>query len=50
MIAQGVRVLRFTNERILNDTEQVLEEICSYLPSPFGGGAGGGGLHEETDS
>jgi hypothetical protein len=47
MIAQGVRVLRFTNERILNDTEQVLEEICSY---PFGGGAGGGGLHEETDS
>jgi type I restriction enzyme R subunit len=50
MIAQGLRVLRFTNERILNDTEQVLEEICSYLPSPFGGGAGGAGLHEETDS
>jgi very-short-patch-repair endonuclease len=34
MIAQGVRVLRFTNNRILNDTENVLEEIAKYLPSP----------------
>ena len=34
MIAQGVRVLRFTNDRILNDTENVLEEIAKYLPSP----------------
>jgi len=40
MIAQGLRVLRFTNDRILNDTRQVLEEICSYLPSPAGRGAG----------
>jgi len=33
MIAQGVRVLRFTNDRILNDTENVLEEIAiSLLP------------------
>ena len=34
MIAQGLRVLRFTNERILNDTENVLNEIAKYLPSP----------------
>ena len=34
MIAQGLRVLRFTNDRILNDTEDVLEEIAKYLPSP----------------
>jgi very-short-patch-repair endonuclease len=33
MIAQGLRVLRFTNMRILKDTEQVLEEIANYLPS-----------------
>jgi very-short-patch-repair endonuclease len=33
MIAQGLRVLRFTNDRILNDTENVLEEIVKYLPS-----------------
>jgi very-short-patch-repair endonuclease len=34
MIAQGLRVLRLTNDRILNDTENVLEEIAKYLPSP----------------
>jgi very-short-patch-repair endonuclease len=34
MIAQGLRVLRFTNDRILNDAEEVLEEIAKYLPSP----------------
>lgn len=34
MIAQGLRVLGFTNDRILNDTENVLEEIAKYLPSP----------------
>jgi len=34
MIQQGLRVLRFTNERILNDTEKVLDEIVSFLPSP----------------
>ncbi len=34
MIAQGLRVLRFTNDRILNETENVLEEIAKYLPSP----------------
>ena len=40
MIAQGLRVLRFTNDRILNDTEAVLEEIAKYLPSPSEGRAG----------
>jgi type I restriction enzyme R subunit len=33
MIAQGLRVLRFTNDRILNDTENVLKEIAKYLSS-----------------
>ncbi len=36
MIAQGLRVLRFANDRILNDSEEVLEEIAKYLPSPVG--------------
>jgi type I restriction enzyme R subunit len=48
MIAQGLRVLRFTNERILNDTENVLEEIAVYLPSPLGRGAGGEGFEAEV--
>ena len=34
MIAQGVRVLRIANERILNDTVSVLEQIAQYLPAP----------------
>ncbi len=33
MIGQGVRVLRIPNERILNDTIGVLEEIAKYLPA-----------------
>jgi hypothetical protein len=33
MIAQGLRVLRFTNDRILNDIENVLKEIAKYLSS-----------------
>jgi very-short-patch-repair endonuclease len=44
MIGQGLRVLRIPNERILNDTASVLEEIAQCLPSPFGRGAGGEGL------
>jgi very-short-patch-repair endonuclease len=32
--ANGLRVLRFNNEQILNETESVLEEIVNYLPSP----------------
>jgi very-short-patch-repair endonuclease len=34
MIGQGIRVLRIPNERILNDTLGVLEEIAGYLPLP----------------
>ncbi len=44
MIAQGMRVLRFTNEQILNDTERVLEEISKHLPSPSGRRDGEEGL------
>jgi very-short-patch-repair endonuclease len=33
MIAQGLRVLRFKNEEILNDTEKVLDEIAGFLSS-----------------
>jgi len=44
MIAQGLRVLRFTNEQILNDIENVLEQITKCLPSPSGRRAGEGVL------
>ncbi|MCX6866764.1 MAG: N-6 DNA methylase, partial [Verrucomicrobia bacterium] len=41
--AQGLTVLRFENDRVLNDTDAVLQEIASHLPSPGGRGAGGEG-------
>ena len=31
----GLRVLRFTNEQVLEDTEIILKEISSYLPVPM---------------
>jgi very-short-patch-repair endonuclease len=31
MVANGIRVLRFTNQEILADTEKVLDTISSYL-------------------
>jgi very-short-patch-repair endonuclease len=34
MIAQGLRVLRFKNEQVLNDTEKILDEIAGFLSSP----------------
>jgi very-short-patch-repair endonuclease len=40
MIAQGLRVLRLANDRILNDIEKVLEEIAEHLASPLGEGQG----------
>ena len=40
MIAQGLRVVRFSNAAILNDPESVLDEIVRSLPSPFGRRAG----------
>jgi very-short-patch-repair endonuclease len=33
MIGQGLRVLRFPNDQILNDTESVLEKISKHLPT-----------------
>jgi very-short-patch-repair endonuclease len=32
MISQGLRVLRFTNEQVLNDTSAVLHQIAKHLP------------------
>jgi len=49
MIAQGLRVLRFSNERIANDTENVLEEIAAFLPSPLGRRAGEEGVKADSD-
>jgi len=43
-LGHGIRVLRFSNEQVLNDTALVLEEIARYLPSPSGRGVGGEGL------
>jgi very-short-patch-repair endonuclease len=48
MIAQSLRVLRFTNEQVLNDTETVLRKIAKYLPSPAGETAGGENGVERT--
>lgn len=31
MIGNGFRILRFTNDQILDDTDSVLEEISKYL-------------------
>ena len=33
MVANGLRVLRFTNEQILDNPERILEEISKYLSS-----------------
>jgi very-short-patch-repair endonuclease len=44
MITQGLRVMRFTNEQILDDIENVLAEISKYLPSPSGRRVGEEGL------
>lgn len=41
MASQGLRVLRFSNERILNDIESVLEEIANHLVSQNKRVAGG---------
>ena len=43
-VGHGIRVLRFSNEQVLNDTALVLEEIARHLPSPSGRGVGGEGL------
>ncbi len=41
MRSQGLKVLRFSNERILNDIESVLGEIKRYLVSRNQPGVGG---------
>jgi very-short-patch-repair endonuclease len=41
MIGQGLRILRFANEQILDDTQRVLEKIATYLRSPAGRAGGG---------
>ena len=33
MISQGLRVMRFTNDEVLNETERVLTEITRFLPA-----------------
>jgi very-short-patch-repair endonuclease len=38
MISQGVRVLRFSNDRVLDHTADVLKEIANHLPRPSGEG------------
>jgi very-short-patch-repair endonuclease len=35
LTGHGLRVLRFTNEQVLEDTEITLKEISSYLPVPM---------------
>ena len=30
----GIKVIRFTNEEVMNDMEKVVKEIKKYLPSP----------------
>src|SRR2546421_5212781 len=42
LASQGIRVLRFTNEQVLNDTHGVLDEIAKHLPLPLGEGRGEG--------
>jgi very-short-patch-repair endonuclease len=47
--SQGLKVLRFKNERVLNDSEKVLEEIATHLLlSPTGRRAGNEGGQEIT--
>jgi len=42
MFSLGIRVLRVSNDRVLNDTENVLKEIKDFLPLPLGEGRGEG--------
>ena len=38
--SQGLTVIRFENQRVLHDTDSVLSEVASHLPSPRGRRAG----------
>lgn len=51
---KNILILRFTNDQVLKDPEQVIQTIQKQLPSPLGGGAGGGGVrrinfHQASD-
>ena len=48
--SQGLTVLRFENDRVINETEEVLRAIAASLPSPDGRRAGveGGQSHDST--
>ncbi|HBB96397.1 MAG TPA: hypothetical protein DC054_13500 [Blastocatellia bacterium] len=48
MISLGLRILRIPNERILNDTQNVLLELQQHLPSPSEKGSGGERLAAPT--
>ena len=39
--SQGLTVLRFENQQVLDDTETVLQSIADHLPSSLGNGTGG---------
>ncbi len=44
LTSSGFNILRFPNEKVFNDTENVLKQIAEFnLPSPFGRGVGGEG-------
>ncbi len=44
----GHMVLRFENAQVFNETEQVLQQILAFLPSPFGRGQGEGKQNREN--
>jgi type I restriction enzyme R subunit len=48
--SQGLTVVRFANDRVLNDTAGVLQEIASHLPSPPGRRAGDEGQQRPTST
>ncbi|MCX6878037.1 MAG: DUF559 domain-containing protein [Verrucomicrobia bacterium] len=48
--SQGLTVLHFENDRVLNVTDIVLQEIASHLPSPGGRGVGGEGCQDAESS
>jgi type I restriction enzyme M protein len=48
--SQGLTVLRFTNDRAINEVPAVLKEIALHLPSTSGRGDGGEGGQEEVAS
>ena len=50
MVELGLRVVRFTNEEVLDHIERVIDRIATYLPSPSGRRAREEGLADEIGS